>query len=110
MELRDLQAQLHEWRTRNFPMADADQQFMGMVEELGEYAHVTLKYKQQIREGLLSSNDNILHQQDALADLVIYLLGVCSYRGWNFQQILEETARDVMKRDWVKYPETGRPA
>jgi len=95
--LRDL----HIWRVRNFPDADADQQLLGMIEELGELAHANLKQKQGIRE------KSAADEQDAIGDMLIYCQGYCAYRGWNMAQIFERTAEQVMQRDWVKNPKDG---
>lgn len=103
-----LQTRLHLWRQKNFPDADAAQQFLGMVEELGELAHARLKHEQGIRD--LGEIDEFEQaEQDALGDLLIYTLGYCSYRGLNLAHLVDDVAREVMKRDWIKYPENGFP-
>lgn len=103
-----LQTRLHLWRQKNFPDADAAQQFLGMVEELGELAHARLKHEQGIRD--LGEIDAFKQaEQDAIGDLLIYLFGYCSYRGFQVDHLIEDVAREVMKRDWVKYPGTGFP-
>lgn len=98
-----LQSRLHEWRVRNFPHANADEQFEGMVEELGELAKVRLKKKQGIRSDITNEID----ETDALADLIIYMMGYCSYREWDIHEIVNTVAEEVMQRDWIKYPENG---
>lgn len=103
-----LQTRLHLWRQKNFPDADAAQQFLGMVEELGELAHARLKHEQGIRDlGEIDAFEQA--EQDALGDLSIYLLGYCSYRELNLAHLVDDVARKVMKRDWIKYPENGFP-
>lgn len=103
-----LQTKLHLWRQKNFPDADASQQFLGMVEELGELAHARLKHEQGIRDlGGIDAFEQA--EQDALGDLLIYLLGYCSYRGLNLAHLIDDVAREVMKRDWIMYPSTGFP-
>ena len=100
-----LQRDLHNWRKRNFPTtATVTHQFMGMVEELGELAHAMQKQAQGIR-GTFEEHD--AKQKDAIADLVIYAMGFCSARGWNFESLVEDTATDIMKRDWQRYPYNG---
>lgn len=100
-----LQTKLHEWRQRNFPNANADEQFEGMIEEIGELAKVRLKKKQGIRSNLTSE----LAEKDAIADLIIFTMGYCSYRGWDIHEVVNTVAEQVMERDWIKYPDTGRP-
>lgn len=96
---------MHEWRQRNFPNADATEQFEGMVEEIGELAKVRLKKKQGIRSNITNEID----ETDAVADLIIYAMGYCSYMGWDIHEIVNRVADEVMERDWIKYPDTGRP-
>lgn len=104
-DLAKLQSELHVWRERNFPNADADQQREGLVEEVGELHKAHLKQKQGIRGYAGEYGDE--EQKDAVGDILIYLAGYCSYRGWNMQTILETTAYTVMQRDWIKYPKDG---
>lgn len=103
-ELEVIQRVVHEWRQRNFPDADATQQLLGVAEELGELSHSHLKEMQGIR------GDSGLHQanaKDAVGDLMIYLMGYCSCRGWDIRKILIDTADHVLKRDWIANPEDG---
>jgi hypothetical protein len=48
--------------------------------------------------------------KDAVGDVVIYLMDLCTRRGWDFQRIVEQTCEQVFERDWVQYPENGRTA
>jgi NTP pyrophosphatase (non-canonical NTP hydrolase) len=99
-----LQLDLHRWRQRNFPNANATQQLLGVVEEVGELAHAHLKQIQGIR-GTPEEHDAAI--KDAVADIVIYLLGYCSYRGLGLSSVLQQTATEVMKRDWLGNPDDG---
>lgn len=40
--------------------------------------------------------------KDAVADLIIFTTNFCTKMGWDFQQIVESTWREVAKRDWTK--------
>jgi NTP pyrophosphatase (non-canonical NTP hydrolase) len=100
----DLQHQLHEWRQQNFPEAEEDQQLLGIIEELGELAHANLKRKQGIR-GAEEIHEG--EEMDAIGDLMIYLCGYCSYRGWDLEKLFGTTAQTVMKRNWNRYPFDG---
>lgn len=100
-----LQTRLHLWRQKNFPDADADQQLLGIVEEVGELAHAVLKHKQGIRR-----NEHLEAKMvDAVGDIQVFLAGYCSYMGFNMQAIFERVAAQVMERDWITYPDTGFP-
>jgi NTP pyrophosphatase (non-canonical NTP hydrolase) len=95
---------LHRWRQRNFPGADATQQLLGVVEEVGELSHAVLKRIQHIR------GNSELHEAeayDAIGDILIYLAGFCSYKGWDMMSIYEDTAKMVMARDWIADPVGG---
>lgn len=101
--LDELQKTMHMWRRHNFPEADAEQQFMGMVEELGELAHSRLKRIQNIR-----GEENLVEQEiDAIGDLLIYAFGYCSYRSLSLGYCLQYAWEQVRDRDWVKYPNNG---
>ena len=103
----ELQNELHEWRMYNFPECTPEDQFMGMVEEMGEIAHAMLKWKQGIRiENNLQAAGKV---KDGIADLTIYMLGLCSLMGWSFKEIVEYTAKnEVMQRDWIRFPKDGK--
>lgn len=98
-----LQERMHEWRTYNFPDADAEQQLLGVFEEIGELAHARLKQIQNIR-----GNEDLLDKEiDAVGDTVVYLMGFCSYRGLSFGECLARAWNEVKDRDWVRYPQNG---
>lgn len=107
-----LQTRVHLWRQVNFPDADADQQLMGVFEEAGELAHANLKRKQKIRDSSPAVEKAHLQaaeekEQDAVADIVIYLMGYCSYNGWDLNYIVNRTVQVVTNRNWIKYPYDG---
>jgi hypothetical protein len=43
------------------------------------------------------------------AVIVKALIGYCKVNGWDYEQIVQETWEQVKQRDWIAYPETGRP-
>lgn len=104
MHLQPIQASTHEWRKDNFPKADATQQLLGITEEVGELAHAHLKQTQGIRG---DDNLHIEEAKDAVGDLVIYLMGYCSYRGWDLETIIRDTVEHVLQRDWIENPSDG---
>lgn len=105
VDLSELQRQVRQWEEHNFPNATDMQQFIGVVEEVGELAHFMLKEQQGIREGAHGSTE--AHQMDAVGDITIFLINFCNKRGWSFDRILADTWDLVEKRDFVKYPERG---
>lgn len=104
MHLMPVQSRIHTWRQQNFPNADATQQLLGIAEEAGELAHAHLKQMQGIRG---DDNLHIEEAKDAIGDLVIYIMGYCSYRGWDLETIVRDTAEHVLKRDWIADPLAG---
>lgn len=108
VDLSELQRQCRQWGETNFPNATDVQQFIGVVEEVGELAHFMLKEAQGIRESAEGANTEV-HQMDAVGDITIFLINLCNKRGWSFDRILADTWGEVSQRDFVKYPKTGRP-
>ena len=102
-ELDDLQKGLYVWARQNALVPEDVQlaiygQFMGVVEEVGELAHVLLKRSQGIRL------DETTHaaERDAVGDIIIFLMNYCSVRDWQLSEILAEVSTNVLARDWRK--------
>jgi NTP pyrophosphatase (non-canonical NTP hydrolase) len=105
MDFNELQKTLHEWRQYNFPDTyTLWHQFMGVTEELGEMAHAILKQSQGIRGSYEEHEEDL---RDAVGDLTIYLMGLCSVKGWSFEEVVMKTADTVLRRDWVENPDDG---
>lgn len=103
MDLKQLQSDIQAWREYNFPNSNDLQQFLGVVEEVGELAHSILKSQQGIR-----GNEHEAEARDAVGDIMIFLMNFCSANDWDLEDILEETWAEVNDRDWIKYPEAGK--
>jgi len=97
--LIELQADHKAWADRNFPNADPVDAVLGVAEEVGELCHAILKQRQGIRG---THEEHEAKAKDAVGDIVIYLLDVCTRRGWSFAEIVAETWAEVRKRDWTK--------
>ena len=105
MDWQKLQSDHLEWATKNFPKADPAQVVLGVCEEAGELAHAQLKLMQGIR------GDKLCHQlemRDAIADIVLYLLHLCDFQGWDFERVVNSTWQIVKQRNWVLFPTDGR--
>ncbi len=100
-----IQQEHARWQYTNFGLVPMEDSFMGIVEELGELSHALLKEKQGIRVNENHTENAI----DAIGDVIIYIISLCNSQGWDFETIIETTWEEVKKRDWIKYPETGRP-
>src|SRR3990167_4220658 len=103
--LDQIQQEQKRWAEHNFPTATREHAFLGMVEELGELAHVRLKLSQKIREGTL--DDTPALEKDAIGDLLIFTMHYCNLSGWKISEILQETWDEVGSRDWVTFPKNG---
>lgn len=101
--LKQFQAEHAEWETKNFGPQPAHRLLMGLMEELGELSHALLKQEQGIRstEGLVAK------EKDAIGDLLVYLAGYCTSRGFDLEQIIGEVWAEVKLRDWKKSPDSA---
>ena len=104
MELKQLQTEAAEWRGHNFPDYTAEDQLLGMVEEMGELAHAFLKNKQQIRG---DEAEHLAAMMDALGDWVIYATGFATALDLDLEVCVELAWEQVRQRDWVLNPQDG---
>lgn len=108
-----LQQESQAWRVKNFGENEdtslgneqSVQQFLGMVEELGELSHVILKHGQGIRR--MDPTTAAELEADALGDLFIFMLGYAARRQLDLEYIILKTWEKVSRRDWVANPDTG---
>jgi NTP pyrophosphatase (non-canonical NTP hydrolase) len=105
--LNYLQHQRDDWVAANFGDKDTlVTSIMGAVEEVGELAHHWLKREQGIRG---TAEEHTAEIRDAVADCIIYLMGVASHEGFELGTVVEETWREVVsKRDWQANPHNGQ--
>lgn len=107
LSLRQLQDESFRWTLKNFghlPMM-AHHPLLGAVEEIGELAHAHLKLEQGIRG---SKEELIEKSKDAVGDTIIYLADYCNRCGFDLQDIVTTTWRQVEARDWVKNNKDGQ--
>lgn len=107
MMIPDLQKMVGEWGEKNFPEENritAMRCTLGVAEEAGELAHAILKRDQGIR-GTREEHDEAA--QDAIGDIVVYLMHLCHTEGWDFRTIIWMTVDHVLKRDWLTDPAGG---
>lgn len=112
-----LQKQAAEWADRQYLSGIPHQSLLGVVEEHGELAeallgqmlvgkvaHAQLKTEDGIRG---SAEEHAANAQDAIGDLTVFLSRFCERRGWDYQQIVEQTWAKVSQRDWKADPQSG---
>jgi len=110
VDLEKYQDEILEWSLQNFGEVPNSQinlrisSFLGVIEEIGELAHAILKSSQGIR----TNEDHIAAIEDAIGDLMIFLLDFCARNDLNLDTILRKTWNDVQQRDWKKNKETGQ--
>jgi hypothetical protein len=91
---------LHKiWGDINFPDQSWQDIIMGITEENGELNHYLLKQKQGIR-GTYESHE--AGAKDSVGDIIVYLTHLCSLRGWDLAQIVDDTFESVLTRDWIE--------
>lgn len=101
----ELQLEHRDWVEYNFPNREPYYHLLGAVEELGELAHAHLKGLEKVRG---TSEEHKAKAQDAIGDVIIFLAGYCTDQGFDLQEIIEKTWKEVKARDWRKYPVSGR--
>ena len=91
------------WVQHNFGNRPAWMCILGLIEELGELSHSSLKRAQGIRTS--ENHDDKI--KDAVADIVIFLCDFCTSEGIDLEKEVLKTWNKVKKRDWKKDP-TGK--
>lgn len=91
-----IQQQQKTWKEYNFPNNTDIDQFLGIVEEVGELAHAILK----LRQGIRLTEDHRAGERDAIGDIAIFLLGYCNDNNISLMEIIKETWSTVAPRDW----------
>jgi len=102
--LSSYQARHKEWSEKNFPNETWQDVLMGVVEEVGELNHYLLKQKQKIRG---TYEEHEAGAKDSVGDIMVYLMHVCTLRGWDMETIFQKTVEHVLTREWVVDPLTG---
>lgn len=102
----ELQEESNRWRRENFPdtAGQSSLQLLGVVEEVGELSHATLKAIQGIRG---TANEHAAAKRDAVGDIIVYLAGYCSAEGISLQDCVEEAWSEVKLRNWIKNTKDG---
>lgn len=105
MLLSALQRAHKRWLDHNFPDQQPHDALLGLQEELGELAHVHLKFEQGIRGVDKARYEG--EAGDAIGDIVIYLASYCNTNGFNLALEVKKAWDQVKERDWRKDPENA---
>lgn len=111
--LRNLQSDQLEWEKKQPWFENSEKRLgnakyfealAGITEETGELAHSLLKMFQGIRG---SYDEHEKNAKDAVGDITIFILKLCSIFGWDYQDIIKETWDEVKQRDFNKDKQNG---
>lgn len=106
--LNEFQRDVEQWEAKQpFAGGPAHHPLLGVVEELGELAHAHLKNEQGIR-GFDDEQKTREAKEDAIGDLLVYLVNYCSKSGLRLGDSLERAWSVVRRRDWNKNPQNGQ--
>jgi NTP pyrophosphatase (non-canonical NTP hydrolase) len=100
--LARVQVEHAAWVRENFPMsmADPEDAFRGMVEELGELAHARRCHHQKIR-GMDDFHAFRAAEEDALGDIQVFWIDYCTKAGYDAAKVLNKVwTETVRKRQW----------
>lgn len=97
--LRQFQSEQAAWAARNFDVSDPVDPLLGLVEEVGELSHATLKARQGIRG---TAEEHRAAARDAVGDIAVYLADFCTRSGFDLEEVIAETWDAVKARDWKK--------
>ena len=98
-QLSEIQFALSSWQNRNFGPTPAYRNVLGVCEEAGELAHAMLKHEQKIR-GMDDDMSFKIAASDAIGDILVYLMQLCTALRLDFGTILLFTSLRVMRRTW----------
>lgn len=87
------------WRVHNFWGSPDYHPILGVAEEFGEFCHAILKMEQNIRG---TKEEHVAKAKDSIGDMLVYMVDICNRNGWQLQEILETTWKEVKSRDWTK--------
>ena len=97
------QVEVAKWSNKNFGNQKSYKPLLGLVEEVGELSHAHLKGEQGIRH---TPEEILVLKQDAIGDIVIYLMDYCTREGLSLEQCVDLAWDEVKDRDWRKSDDT----
>jgi len=105
MNLDDLQKEVKEWSSRNFPNNKPHHPLLGVQEEVGELSHAHLKLEQGIRG---TPEEHRIAKADAVGDVIVYLADYCWRNGLHIGDCVRFAWGEVKQRDWLKNKDDGK--
>lgn len=106
--LFQMQEAVGEWSQYNFPHQSPQTSLNKLVSEVGELCDAVAMTEQGIK-GFDNPAHSAHQRRDAVGDILICLLDYC-YRSDIFMgRALRDAWNEVKERDWVRYPQKGKP-
>lgn len=108
--LSQIQQEVFSWSVLNFGYQESKRSgaqlgslapLLGVCEEVGELCHAQLKSHQGIR-GFDDHDKRREATQDAVGDILIYLMDFCSREGLDIDECLSVAWGEVKSRHWRK--------
>lgn len=105
--IREIQSSVASWVKHNFPSSTAQDEILGMQEDLGKLARAYLKSKQKIRGYSFSGDKSKREMSDAIGNMMIYMLGFCESVGIDLESEVFSAWEKIKKLDWSADPDSG---
>jgi len=99
LTLAEVQRRHAVWLAHNFGNVESYRPLLGIMEEVGELAHAHLKEVDGIRG---TPEELQLKGKDAVGDIVHFLAGYCTTRGWSLEDCTSYAWESIKDRDWTK--------
>lgn len=98
LTLQEVQRRHALWLQHNFgSRVEPYRPLLGVVEEVGELAHAHLKEV----DGIRGTREELqLKGKDAVGDIVHFLAGYCTTRGWSLEECVGYAWESIKDRDW----------
>lgn len=103
MEISELQKEVVDWNTRNFPIEPSYLALLKAMEELGELAgHYVRRREQRIGE---KQTDHQAGVEDGVADVIIALSVFCHREKIDLAATVNRVWGEVSKRKYIVIPQ-----
>jgi NTP pyrophosphatase (non-canonical NTP hydrolase) len=98
-EVKELQKQINEWHSRNFPTQRLAIDQVVLTEEVGELSRAIAKMDQRIRG---TDEEWLIEAYKEIGDVLIALSSVASELGIDLASAWTDRWKVISKRDWNK--------
>jgi NTP pyrophosphatase (non-canonical NTP hydrolase) len=99
--INEIQNEILEWQNSNFEFRKPHEMYLGLIEEVGELAHARMKYEHEY----YPFDYYYQETKDAIGDIAIQLIGLCSQHYLNFEEVLNDIWNYVKTRNSKEFKE-----